>query len=82
MYALTVWFVAFCEEYFDDMFDWTMRNDPEIGTGSFGQTSRLCPERVFIMHKLLSELENGGWRSKPRFKAFLDVLPGVVSTGI
>jgi hypothetical protein len=31
LYACTVFFVAFCEEFFDDMFDWYMRNDPILG---------------------------------------------------
>lgn len=81
MYAITVWFVAFCEEYYDDMFDWAMRNDPYFGVGSYGQTYRLCPERAFIMHRKLLELENGGWKTKQRFKSFLDVLPGVARAG-
>jgi hypothetical protein len=81
MYALTLWFVAFCEDYFDDMFDWAMRDDPVLGPGSYGQTSRLCPERAFVMHKLLSNLENGGWRSRPAFREFLEVLEGVQYAG-
>jgi hypothetical protein len=63
------------------MFDWAMRNDPYCGVGSYGQTYRLCPERAFIMHRKLLELENGGWKTKQRFKSFLDVLPGVARAG-
>jgi hypothetical protein len=82
LYACTVFFVAFCEEFFDDMFDWYMRNDPILGDGSYGQTSRLCPERGFVVHKALLELENGGWRNKARFQEFLSLIPGIISTGI
>ena len=81
MYALTLWFVAFCEEYFDDMFDWAMRDDPVLGRGSYGQTSRLCPERAYVMHKLLSDLEHGGWKSKPAFKEYLTAIEGVHYAG-
>jgi hypothetical protein len=63
------------------MFDWAMRDDPVLGPGSYGQTSRLCPERAFVMHKLLSNLENGGWRSRPAFREFLEVLEGVQYAG-
>ena len=65
--VLTVWFVAFCEQYFDPMFDWVMRDCPVLGSWTYGQTSCLCPKRAFIMHQQLTELENGKWRENPAF---------------
>jgi hypothetical protein len=81
MYALTLWFVAFCEVYFDGMFDWLIHNDPHLGAGSYGQTARLCPEQAYIMHKLLSDLEEGGRKEKPEFAHFLKLVPGVSYAG-
>jgi len=81
MYALTLWFVAFCKVYFDGMFDWLIHNDPHLGAGSYGQTARFCPERTYIMHKLLSDLEERGWKEKPEFAHFLKLVPGVSYAG-
>jgi hypothetical protein len=81
MYALTVWFCAFCDSGFNDNFNWLMRNDPALGIGSFGQVARLCPERAYIMHKMHSDLEDGKWRDMPIFRDFIELLPGVRSAG-
>jgi hypothetical protein len=58
-----------------------MRNDPHLGAGSYGQTARFCPERTYIMHKLLSDLEERGWKEKPEFAHFLKLVPGVSYAG-
>ena len=47
-----------------------MRDDPFLGSGSYGQTSRFCVERCYIMHKLLAELEEGRWKQRSEFKQY------------
>lgn len=69
-YVMILFFSAFGKAYFNDMFDWTMRDDPLLGSGSYGQTSRLCVERCYIMHKFLAELEDGGWEQRAEFNAY------------
>ena len=76
-YAMLLWMQGFAESYFDDMFDWMMRFDPELGNGSWGQTARLAVERCFVMHKMLQDLENDGWKNKPQFKPYLDSIKGI-----
>jgi hypothetical protein len=49
MYALMVWFCAFCDSGFNDNFNGLMRNDPALGIGSFGQVSRLCLKHAYII---------------------------------
>ncbi|KAK1733485.1 hypothetical protein QTG54_015773 [Skeletonema marinoi] len=76
-YAMLLFFQAFGDAYFDDQFHFVMKDDPVLGEGSFGQTSRFCVERLYIMHKLLAELENDGWKTKIQFKAYKRALRGV-----
>lgn len=80
-YAMLLWVQGFTECYFDDMFEWTKRSDPELGKGSWGQTARLAVERCYIMHIMLKELENGGWKEKPEFKPYLDALRRIPKAG-
>lgn len=76
-YAMLLFFCAFGSAYFDDMFNWTMTDDPILGTGSFGQTARHCVERCYIMHKLLCDLENNGWKKRKEFKQYRRALDGI-----
>ena len=36
------------------------------------------PERIYIMHKQLDELRDGGWRHFPQFEKFVESLTGVL----
>jgi hypothetical protein len=80
-YAMLLWVQGFTECYFDDMFEWMMRSDPELGNGSWGQSARLAVERCYVMHMKLSELENDGWKDKPEFKPYLDALEKIPYAG-
>lgn len=54
------------------MFDFLKINDPFLCNGTFGQLAGLGPEHCVVMHKHLSELENGGWREKREFNQYSD----------
>lgn len=54
-----------------------MQDDPFLGNGTFGQLSRFGPERVYVMHSCLSELEGDGWKSKSEFHKFRHSLKGI-----
>lgn len=58
-----------------------MHDDPVLGSGIYRQTSHLGPERAYIMHQQLAELENGKWRENLAFDEYLEVLEGVMSAG-
>ncbi|KAL7530309.1 hypothetical protein ACHAXR_007396 [Thalassiosira sp. AJA248-18] len=68
---------GFNKAYFQDMYHFLMRDDPLMGKNTFGQLSRFGPERCYVMHKKLTELEGDGWKSKPEFKKFIAVLDGI-----
>ena len=68
---------GFCEYAFNDNFSFLLRNDPYLGHGTFGQLARFMPERSYIMFKQITELENGGWKTKPQFAKYLHALKGV-----
>ncbi len=76
-YAMLLFFRGFGDVYFDDMFNFCMKDDPILGTGSFGQISRFCVERCFIMHKLLDDIQNGQWIDRAEFKGYKIALEGV-----
>ena len=71
---------GFNKAYFQDMYHFLMRDDPLMGKNTFGQLSHFGPERCYVMHKKLTELEGDGWKSKPEFKKFRAVLY-VICTG-
>ena len=68
---------AFCEYAFNDNFGFLLRNDPYFGSGTFGQLAGFMPERIYVMHKQLSELKDGGWMEKPEFSKYLRALKGI-----
>mmetsp|Transcript_30204 Transcript_30204/g.63996 ORF Transcript_30204/g.63996 Transcript_30204/m.63996 type:complete len:87 (-) Transcript_30204:341-601(-) len=68
---------GFSKFYYQDMFKFLMKNDPMLGRNTFGQMARFGPERCYVMHQKLSELENGGWREKPEFDKFKNAMSGV-----
>ena len=76
-YAMLLFFRGFGDIYFDDMFHFTMKDDPFLGEGSFGQISRFCVERCYIMHKLLSDIEKGNWKEWTQFQEYTRALEGV-----
>ena len=68
---------GFNKAFFQDMYHFLMRDDPFLGTNTFGQLSRFGPERCYVMHKKMSELEGNGWKAKHEFKKFRDVAEGI-----
>lgn len=64
------------------MFSYLKKDDPYLGQNTYGHLSRLGPERCYVMHSLLVELENGGWKTKDEYKRFLDVVPNVISVEV
>jgi len=76
-YAMLLFFRGFGDIYFDDMFHFTMKDDPFLGEGSFGQISRFCVERCYIMHNLLSDIEKGNWKEWTQFQEYTRALEGV-----
>lgn len=62
------------------MFNFLKKNDPFLGKGTFGQLSRFGPERLYVMHMKLQELEEG-WRNNPHFDDFKASLAGVSNSG-
>ena len=46
------------------MFNFMKIDDPFLGEGTFGQLARFGPERCYVMHMLLLELADGGWKWK------------------
>ena len=59
------------------MFKFLMKNDPVLGINTFGQMARFGPERCYVMHQKLSELENGGWEEKKEFDRFKHAMSGI-----
>lgn len=59
------------------MFNSLKQDDPFLGKGTWGQTSRFGSVRLYVMHKKLSELEDDGWKKNKHFKKFVDCLKGV-----
>ena len=45
--------------------------------GTFGQLASWGPERCYVMHKKLSELENGGYKRMEEFKRYMTALNGI-----
>ena len=80
-YAMLLFFRGFGDAYFDDCFNFTMKDDPILGEGSYGQISRFCVERCYIMHKILHDmetgLETGTWMERAEFKEYRAALQGV-----
>ena len=64
------------------MFHFLKIDDPYLGNNTYGHIARLGPERCYVMHSLLSELENGGWKTKPEFKRYLEAYPKVISAAV
>jgi hypothetical protein len=52
------------------MFNFMKMDDPFLGEGTFGQLARFGPERCYVMHMLLLELADGGWKWKDEFQQF------------
>lgn len=59
------------------MFNSLKQDDPFLGKGTWGQTSRFGSVRLYVMHKKLSELEGDGWKKNKHFKKFVECLQGV-----
>ena len=78
---MLLWIQGFAESYFDDMFEFMMRNDPELGRDSWGQTARLGVERCYVMHAKLKELENDGWKNNTHFTTYLKALEKIPNAG-
>ena len=64
------------------MFSYLKIDDPYLGDNTYGHLSRLGPERCYVMHSHLLELENGGWKARDEFKRYMEVVPNVVSVDV
>ncbi len=80
-YTSLRWIVAFGDAFFDANMEWVKRHDPVFGAGSYGHISRLVPEHLFIMHKQLESLKNGGWKTAPEFAGCMKAVNGVKPMG-
>ena len=59
-----------------------MKSDPEFGSDSYGQSARLYPERVYLMHRDFQMLvENYGWNALPAFAPFLNAVTNIPDLG-
>ena len=67
----------FCEYVFTDSFNFLLTNDPYFGSGTFGQLGCFMAERICVIDKHLSDLEDGGWTEKDAFKAYKTALKGI-----
>ena len=79
-YTMLLFHRAFCEYTFNDNFDFLKRNDLYFGSGTFGQLARFMPVQVYVMHKQLEELKNGGWKKKKPFEKYVEALKGIPQT--
>ena len=80
VFLTTLYFVdGFAKAYFNDMFNFMMQDSPCCGKGSgtFGQLAPWGPERCYVMHKKLCELENGGYKHMEEFKRYMTALNGI-----
>ena len=59
------------------MFNFMKIDDPFLGEGTFGQLARFGPERCYVMHMLLLELADGGWKWKDEFLHFREAYGSV-----
>ncbi len=59
------------------MFNFMRMDDPFLGEGTFGQLARFGPERCYVMHMLLLELADGGWKWKDEFLRFREAYDSV-----
>ncbi len=59
------------------MFNFMKIDDPFLGEGTFGQLARFGPERCYVMHMLLSELADGGWKWKDEFMRYREAYDSV-----
>ena len=64
------------------MFSYLKISDPYLGPNTYGHLSRLGPERCYVMHSHLLELENGGWKARDEFERYMEVVPNVVSVDV
>ena len=78
LYAQGLFIQGFGKAFFRKHFDWLLRNDPEFGTDSYGQTARLYVERVFVMHNEFEELVNEDkWKEHTAFAPFIEALDSI-----
>ena len=80
VFLTTLYFVnGFAKSYYNDMFNFMMQDNPHVGkgTGTFGQLAPWGPERCYVMHSKLRELENGGFKKMKEFKRYVRALNGI-----
>ena len=80
VFLTTLYFVnGFAKSYYNDMFNWMMQSHPHVGkdSGTFGQLAQWGPERCYVMHMKLRELEGGGFKRMKEFKRYVRALNGV-----
>jgi len=79
LYIQALFATAFAEAWFDRHFDFLKHYDETFGKGCYGHTLRLYPERVYVMHRDLATLENGGWKDHPAFAKYLAKVGAIVT---
>ena len=79
LYIQALFATAFAEAWFDRHFDFLKHYDETFGKGCYGHTLRLYPERVYVMHRDLATLENGGWKDHPAFAKYLAKVGEIVT---
>ena len=52
-YTMLLFHRSFCENLFDNTFNFLLRDDPYFGINTFGQAARLMPERIYVVHEHL-----------------------------
>ena len=54
-----------------------LRNDLYSGSGTFDQLAHFMPERIYVIHKQLPKLKDGGWMEKPEFAKYIKAIKGI-----
>jgi hypothetical protein len=67
-------FRGMCDVYFTRHFDFFRRNDALFRDNSYGHISREVQTHIYLMHRNLSALEDGKWKTRDEFKPYFSAL--------
>jgi len=82
LYAQGLFVQGFGDAYFTKHFKWLLRCDPQFSSDSYGQTTRLYPERVYLMMRDFHLLKkNDGWKELSEFAPFLKAVSSIPDLG-
>ena len=68
---------GFNKAFFHDHFNFLLKDDPDLGKGTFGQGARFGSLRCSIMNEDLSKLEGGGFKKMKEFEPYMQALNGI-----